>query len=533
MTALLLLIFTRCGNLTQMAGAGVETTNGCVIGSLVGENGLPDSNALVRLFPADYDPLTNDNAFPLAATNRTGSFNFNGIDTGTYTVVAAHAGLGTKAAAYNIKVAGDTVRLAMATMRMPGSVLIRIPEQYDTVDGYFYIPGTGLTVTLKNASGGSVVIDSVPAGEIPGIMYAVKSADVAPQVFVRSVIVPSAGTITLVFTQWSFYHRITLNTTSSGAGISSTIVNFPVLVRIDRSNFNFNEASADGNDLRFAKSDGSSLPYEIERWDPVAKLAEVWVRVDTIHGNDGTQSMTMYWGNTAAAPQSNPNAVFDTAAGFAGVWHLGQSAGATIADATANGNNGTATATATVGGAVGMAQSFDGTSSFIRTSGPNMANLNFPDTGRYSVSAWVRTEVLDSVFHGVVYKSNEQYGLQMRPKNEWEFYTYIDRSRWEMSRSPASDNSWHTLTGVRNGSKQYLYVDGMCFDSSIVTRSTNLARVTDQPLEIGHCPDGGNDPDRFFNGAIDEVRVEKNDRNADWIKLCYMNQKAQDALVKW
>lgn len=36
---------------------------------------------------------------------------------------------------------------------------------------------------------------------------------------------------------------------------------------------------------------------------------------------------------------------------------------------------------------------------------------------------------------------------------------------------------------------------------------------------------------RNFFGTIDEVRVCRVARSADWIKLCCMNQKEQDALV--
>jgi hypothetical protein len=241
----------------------------------------------------------------------------------------------------------------------------------------------------------------------------------------------------------------------------------------------------------------------------------------------------MYWGNSNATSQSDPASVFDTTLGFAGVWHLGMPVGTTVPDATANGNNGTTTATATVAGAIGMAQMFNGTSSLIRTSGSAMDKLNFPDSGTYSVSAWVKTNVLDSLFHGVVYKSNFEYGLQMRPKSNWEFFTYIDKTRWEMSRFPVETDSWYLLSGVRRGNKQYLYVNGVCLDSTIVVVSTNISRVYDQPLEIGHCPDGGTDPDRYFNGVIDEVRISSVAYSADWIKLCYMNQKLQDELIKW
>jgi hypothetical protein len=103
----------------------------------------------------------------------------------------------------------------------------------------------------------------------------------------------------------------------------------------------------------------------------------------------------------------------------------------------------------------------------------------------------------------------------------------------EMSRTPAQTGSWQLLTGIRDGLKQFLYVNGICVDSSIITIATSSSRNTDQPLEIGHCPDGGEDPDRYFKGIIDEVRIAGIAYSPNWIKLCYLNQKEADKLLKW
>jgi hypothetical protein len=35
----------------------------------------------------------------------------------------------------------------------------------------------------------------------------------------------------------------------------------------------------------------------------------------------------------------------------------------------------------------------------------------------------------------------------------------------------------------------------------------------------------------YFKGRVDEVRITRGTLSADWIKLCYMNQKAHDALI--
>jgi hypothetical protein len=241
----------------------------------------------------------------------------------------------------------------------------------------------------------------------------------------------------------------------------------------------------------------------------------------------------MYWAAEINQTTSNGSNVFDTADGFAGVWHLGQTDGSRVPDATVNGIDGTAEMTTATSGVIGEAQMFNGISSLIRASGPEADKLNFPEDSDFSVSAWVKTAVIDTFFYAIVFKSNKQYGLQIRPYSKWEFFNFIDNSRWEMSQAPVGDTSWHALTGVRNGNKQYLFVDGVCVDSSIITIQAVIPREYTMPFEIGHCPDGGYSPDRYFNGIIDEVRVAKIAFSKDWVKLCYMNQKAQDALVEW
>jgi hypothetical protein len=242
----------------------------------------------------------------------------------------------------------------------------------------------------------------------------------------------------------------------------------------------------------------------------------------------------MKWGNPAAQRiNSNGTAVFDTATGFKGVWHLGKPADSVITDQTNNACNGVTKATVTVPGVIGMAQKFDGTSSMIKVSGPAIEKCNFPENGPFSISAWVNIDKLDSLFHAIVFKSDFQYGLQIRPENEWEFVCFKDNTQWEMNRAPAQPGSWQFIVGVRNGTRQFLYVNGTCVDSSIVTLAVATTRKTDLPLEIGHCPDGGLNPDRYFKGSIDEVRIAGVACTANWIKLCYINQKETDALLTW
>jgi hypothetical protein len=520
----------RCADLS---GGGSEAGNARVIGRVMNVQGSPAGNVMVTVLSSDYDPVKKtahpDSVFDTTGTD--GRYGFTVQKGRTYTIQAVHMTLRTRALIAGIAVGDTDITAPQCTLNAPGAIKVRLPDSSDKTLGYLFVPGTAVLTFLNNAAG-FVVLDSVPGGIIPAVSYS--SISIPASAVIRYDVPVIPGDTAVVYNpSWKYARRLFLNTTTGGANVSDDVYDFPVLVRLTAGNFTFAEAKADGTDIMFTKSDNTFFPFEIERWDAASQQAEIWVKVDTVFGNNDRQNIVMYWGNQGAADSSKPAAVFDTAAGFAGVWHLGQPAGAIVTDATSNGINGTATATATVSGSIGMAQSFNGTSSLIQTSASASDKVNFPDTGTYTVSAWVKANALDSLFHGIVFKSNFQFGLQMRPKNKWEFLTYIDKSRWEMSRSPASDNLWHALAGVRNGSKQYLYVDGICVDSSIVNVASNIARAYDQPLQIGHCPDGGNDPDRYFNGSIDEVRISKVAYGADWIKLCHMNQKGQDALVKW
>ena len=77
--------------------------------------------------------------------------------------------------------------------------------------------------------------------------------------------------------QWQDSMTLTLNTNSNGANITSTVSNFPVLVRLTTATFTttqFGQVAAGGADIRFAQN-GASLPYQIQRWDATRHLAEI------------------------------------------------------------------------------------------------------------------------------------------------------------------------------------------------------------------------------------------------------------------
>ena len=103
-----------------------------------------------------------------------------------------------------------------------------------------------------------------------------------------------------------------LLTTPESANLPATASedNFPLLVRLDKDNFDFSQTKAQGEDLRFSTSTGKPLAYQVEQWDAANGTASIWVRIPTIKGND-RQEIKMYWGKSDASSESNGSAVFN------------------------------------------------------------------------------------------------------------------------------------------------------------------------------------------------------------------------------
>ena len=254
----------------------------------------------------------------------------------------------------------------------------------------------------------------------------------------------------------------------------------------------------------------------------------------------------MYWGNASAGSASDGAAAFDTADRFQGVWHLGQTGGSTAYDATGNHYDGTPfnmTAASAVPGIIGMAQQFNGTSSYIRMQGTANSRLNFPENGVYSLSAWVNADSVDGLPHVIAGKGHEDYYLKLMnnptTRDQWEFVEYLGRIGWEITDETirATAKTWKYLMGVRNGVKQYLYCDGVLIDSVIRTSVCDSVRVETDDFSIGRYlrPVTFVDFEGMctFKGKIDEVRISGVAHNGDFVRLCYMNQKANDALVSF
>jgi len=542
LTVVLMMIMLHCG-VGPTAGGSTDTELGSVTGMVLDEQGKPSAQAMVDLVPQKHNPVTGallpDNFTD--TTDADGRYAFTDVPVGDYVFLASHQPSNRKLLIPDITVdSGVTKVIAADTLRPTGSIVIEFPGLLDTSADYVYLPGTFLHAPVARR----VVMSNVPSGCIPSVWYAVTNDTAQNYPVATSVCVVSDDTVYITdYHSWGHGTSLYLNTSASGAPVSGDITDFPVLIRFTADNFTFNEAQAGGEDLRFTKSDGSPLSHEIERWDPVSGLAEVWVNVDTVHGNNSTQSIRMYWGNPDISDGSNSASVFDTAKGFAGVWHLGESSGS-AGDATNNRLDGIREGNLTrVTGAIGYGQFFDGAGDYFE-----MGNVWNPDTCSFTVCAWVKPSVTNS-YRAILTKSfgdtaSSAYGWLIELGKDGALVDFMatDTGAWGAAHTfvLASDScigdttAWHHVAVVidRSGNtKCRLYIDG-----TDVTPARPFGIIDDvgsivnsAPMRIGADAKGG----CTWKGAMDECSLAALARSPDWVKLCYFNQIKDSRLVSF
>ena len=103
---------------------------------------------------------------------------------------------------------------------------------------------------------------------------------------------------------WNYRRPVAI--TNNGA----LLAYYQVLIQLDGGNFDFSRAKADGSDVRFTYSDGTTeLNFWIESWDSSNQLAYLWVRVPSLANGDST--IYLYYNNPVAASISDGTTTFD------------------------------------------------------------------------------------------------------------------------------------------------------------------------------------------------------------------------------
>lgn len=524
----------RCST-TDIAGGGGSDVEVC--GYAFNSDGSPASGATVRIRPESYVTLPASAAKQAreiadAVTDQHGRFVIGTIGPGTYRIEVNHI-LARQAALLDrtLDVESDG-NLGDVTLSPWAAVIGRVESQSSSTKPQ-YVQVYGLERLAQVDSAGRYVFTDLPTAIFNLRIVSEDTASHAP-LQVDSVTTRPGDTTVVPSVGWRFLARVRMNTSSSGANIAEDVVDFPILVRLDSLVFDFSQAMRSGADICFTTANGLPLPHEVELWDSLAGRALIWVRIDTVFGDNADQYVLMQWGNNQAGDRSNSAAVFDTAAGYAGVWHMRNPETGMALDATATAAHGIGAGIRFADGPLGKALLFDSTSNPIDCGNPQA--LSASDT--MTVSAWVAlADTAADRYMRILSKKTQLFALE---GYELECNAYLS-SRTQPEKGTvtllAADTSWargyvtftggwHLLSVCIAGDSSWVFCNGREITTRTNRPYTSLA-ASAAPLLIGGASFGD-----LFHGMIDELRIEKRARRDAYIRLCYENQKYDQVFIR-
>ncbi len=521
-----ILLLSGCGSsdLAGGPGTGSETTNSMTVAAYY-PDGTAAANAVVRIRNRNYLAGLPDNLSNFSKDTLTDS---NGLvtvflDPGEYTIetndMRGHAAQSSNSVSLN-----DSIYI-MPVLESTGSITGSLDSLQDAFDVRVGVYGLERTAVVDTVNG-SFVLGDMPAGIYTIKVTSIQNHSILPEI--SGVLVTSGthhdiGTLSSTGRSAQMIH---LNTTFGGAGVPETVYDFPVMIRLDDSNFDFDSFRSFESSLIFRKG-AHELPHEIEFWDTQKKEAVVWVKVDTLRG-DGITTVLMEWGNASGNDFSNGSVVFDTSLGFRGVWHMAQGSDGMAHDATQNGNHAINNGALGVPGIIGEGGAFDGETAFYEVSDGASAGLDFGVEDTFTLSAWIYADELDSEYQDIITKGNHQYGMQINKLNAWTLFKFRHRSGWDTTCYVAAERVWTHVAGVFAGGDQYLYINGKPVADTFGTIASTDDRDQSFNLLFGRRSDL---PERYFKGILDEIRIVGRRRSTWWIKLCFENQRQDQTLV--
>ncbi|MEM9488955.1 MAG: DUF2341 domain-containing protein [Myxococcota bacterium] len=327
--------------------------------------------------------------------------------------------------------------------------------------------------------------------------------------------------------------RIDINTPDGVQPLSDA----PVMVKLDPERFAYEDAAADGADLRFVASDQTTvLAHEFETWRrPPDAASVIWVRLPLM-SHDSDEHFYPYYGNERAESGPNPADVWSD--NFVGVYHLSDpipspSEGEQdiIADSTGNSHNGRDD------GSLGAEQATIGPLGGALSFGPGTDDRVVIDDQQafaprartiLTIEAWFRAdqrnvdrfifwrEASCRGFRFFIGDNGLLFGLLATTDNDNCTDAYTPGYAAQPGGARFDDGQWHyvvvvvnrsagTMTGYGDGAELFsvrIDTERMAADGQ-VRLGNDIYNIASQPM------------------ALDEVRISHQARDEQWVAAQY------------
>lgn len=290
--------------------------------------------------------------------------------------------------------------------------------------------------------------------------------------------------------------------------IDATLSNYPIMVKLTTSNFDFSKVRSDGNDIAFYDMSNNLLAFEVEYYE--SNVQGVYhVKIPSISSTVNTTFKMKYGNLSQSTSLQNKTAVWDS--NFLLVQHMGDS----LLDSTSNGNNLTATGTSVISGINGQARSFNGVSDYLSRAVFYTSNSNVTMSALTQQASVTKGAIITNGTN----TSNNGYSIGIGAVSSFDvvgqnFIGLYGGIRF-LNPSIIITTSTHLTLKFASSKSPYLSMNGgsQVLVSGIASQPAGGNFLIGANAENGVMQSG-----RFFNGTIDEVRISNIARSDAWIK---------------
>ena len=321
---------------------------------------------------------------------------------------------------------------------------------------------------------------------------------------------------------WNFRKEIDFDLTPTGADIPGAPTDVPVLIRLSLGNFQyFGDAKSDGSDLRFiAADDKTPLAFHIERFDPQAQIALIWVRVPRLTSGAKSDKILLYYGNRNATSAADAPATYDVNQAL--VYHFGAPKGS-LQDATGYKSEPTAfSAEVNPASVIAAGVRFAGAQTL---SVPATGAVHLSPAKGLTLSTWARFDAAQPTSQAYVAQLADQARelvLGIAGTRAFARYTGGAGTMTVTQQGELKSAEWHHLAVCIGDGRLTLFVDG----DDAAHASVEVQEIGGA-LTIGGSAAGGN----YYTGDLDELEVSSTVRSAGWLKAAARSQGMVAPLV--
>ena len=339
-------------------------------------------------------------------------------------------------------------------------------------------------------------------------------------------------------TGYTYRRALSLDCTKTAVSLTD----FPVLVKLTSTNFDFTKTRSDGYDIRFTSSDGTTqLKYEVERFSVTTLAAEIWVKIPTYSSTSDTL-IYMYYGKSDATSGEDAINVWDSNNKL--VLHpIGPNGSMGILDESGRGHvivkNGVAELITSQKKFGNTSINFANTVTNYLTISDNVTDFVLGSQD-FTIGFWCYPQsnswflVVEHDTQGALYGWGVMYRTHV--VNAWSLFL-ANGSRIQINFAEAvTVGAWQYIEFCRSGNNFYGFKNGVQMGSTVVN-SLAVAGPTTNPLYIGG--DGGYKCHAYIDSLFIKKGVADHTSNfttptepptADAYTVLLLNMESRDSL---